>query len=1171
MKPIHLAWSGLQSYREKQEIDFTMLCDAGVFGIFGPTGSGKSTILDAMTLALYGKVERASNGTQGILNHAENVVYVSFTFELSHADGPRRYRIDRQFKRASDVSVNSTLCRLIEIHLDRSHPFIHSESALFDAANAKVEQIVLADKAADVNIQVQQILGLTMQDFSRAVVLPQGKFAEFLALKGTDRRQMLQRLFHLEHYGDVLNAKISQRTKETDMTMKQVAAEQQGLGDASELALQASKAQLAEAEQLARQQRMLLEQIMQQWEEQKQIRSLQQERLALEAQRSELSMHAVRVNQQEKQLKSADQAGRIHHFLQEWEGANQQLLEIEAQLEQKTQQFNAATKQNELFSEEHELRKAELISQDASLQVRMEQLKQAMSLESDIQRGRLLENELLAKQTHFKQQLADFVLELQKKQDIHKRAMDKQNELNEELKKLDVKAEFRQLLQSAMRDKHRIEITQAQVNEGSLQIHVQQQQINEEQSNLETFSDLQKSHHFRLLQLLDLTEKAMDSYYPAAQNAERLPQHIMQVIERCKQAARAEETRHMVDNLAHQLQMGQPCPVCGSTEHPTPAKGLVEESNNHLHHSADMDKLEQLHSQAQQLRSNQQRLAMQWSDLRQKLAEATQNAYSEAAAASANAAAIKLPILESDSTLNDLTYKMLEEDYQTTAVQLQSVGQKWQQLTDEMKKAILQKSEESQRLTEAGAQIQAKQAVFNSLQSKYELVEKELQQQIALWSANYKQLSFETVQQEADKLSEMDRIAEQLRGRLEQSIPFIEMKWREIQELLLQNGEIEKQIIQIETELKGQQQLNKELLNQFSARLGTPFGEGVSLEGLMNELEQLLLHLRQNELNARQQKEQFQTELQQLNECYISLRQASESAKQIALKTEKNWIEAIAKTEFSDEHEVKKALLSADTIFKWQAEVNQHREQSSLWTAKWVEINDKLLDRAISEQEWFIAEGRLAEARAEDERVLQNRAKAERDLEQLQTKHSRWCELEEKGQSLKQLYADLIKLQTVLRGNAFVEYIAEEQLIQVSKVASERLGQLTRQRFALEVDSSGGFVIRDDANGGIKRPVGTLSGGETFLASLALALALSAQIQLNGQYPLEFFFLDEGFGTLDPDLLETVVDALEKLHIDRLTVGVISHVPELRARLPRKLIVQSAEPGGRGSQVFIES
>ena len=80
MKPIRLELAGLQSYREKQTVDFEALCGGGVFGIFGPTGSGKSTILDAMTLALYGKVERAPKGTQGIINGAEDRLSVSFTF-----------------------------------------------------------------------------------------------------------------------------------------------------------------------------------------------------------------------------------------------------------------------------------------------------------------------------------------------------------------------------------------------------------------------------------------------------------------------------------------------------------------------------------------------------------------------------------------------------------------------------------------------------------------------------------------------------------------------------------------------------------------------------------------------------------------------------------------------------------------------------------------------------------------------------------------------------------------------------------------------------------------------------------------------------------------------------------------------------------------------------------
>src|SRR5690242_11346123 len=99
MKPILLKVAGLQSYREQQEIRFEELTETGLFGIFGPTGSGKSTLLDAITLALYGKVERAAGGTQGIMNHAEDTLSVAFTFELMSAQGPKRYRVERRFKR----------------------------------------------------------------------------------------------------------------------------------------------------------------------------------------------------------------------------------------------------------------------------------------------------------------------------------------------------------------------------------------------------------------------------------------------------------------------------------------------------------------------------------------------------------------------------------------------------------------------------------------------------------------------------------------------------------------------------------------------------------------------------------------------------------------------------------------------------------------------------------------------------------------------------------------------------------------------------------------------------------------------------------------------------------------------------------------------------------------
>ena len=95
----------------------------------------------------------------------------------------------------------------------------------------------------------------------------------------------------------------------------------------------------------------------------------------------------------------------------------------------------------------------------------------------------------------------------------------------------------------------------------------------------------------------------------------------------------------------------------------------------------------------------------------------------------------------------------------------------------------------------------------------------------------------------------------------------------------------------------------------------------------------------------------------------------------------------------------------------------------------------------------------------------------------------------------------------------------------------------------------------------------TLSGGETFLTSLSLALALSSKVQLRGQYPLGFFFLDEGFGTLDEEKLDAVIGALERLHDRNRLVGVISHVKDLKERLPYYLEVIPAGGDGSGSKV----
>lgn len=148
------------------------------------------------------------------------------------------------------------------------------------------------------------------------------------------------------------------------------------------------------------------------------------------------------------------------------------------------------------------------------------------------------------------------------------------------------------------------------------------------------------------------------------------------------------------------------------------------------------------------------------------------------------------------------------------------------------------------------------------------------------------------------------------------------------------------------------------------------------------------------------------------------------------------------------------------------------------------------------------------------------------------------------------------QLKELTRGNKFLEYIAGEYLSDISKSASVTLLRLTGGRYFLTYDDS--FYVGDNYNEGKRRGVNTLSGGETFLVSLSLALALSTAICKGSLKSIEFFFLDEGFGTLDESLVDTVMDSLEKLRSSDFTIGIISHVEELKHRIENKILVNKA-------------
>jgi exonuclease SbcC len=160
------------------------------------------------------------------------------------------------------------------------------------------------------------------------------------------------------------------------------------------------------------------------------------------------------------------------------------------------------------------------------------------------------------------------------------------------------------------------------------------------------------------------------------------------------------------------------------------------------------------------------------------------------------------------------------------------------------------------------------------------------------------------------------------------------------------------------------------------------------------------------------------------------------------------------------------------------------------------------------------------------------------------------------------------KLEKGLDRRNLLNFIAEEYLSDISLNASTTLLMLTGGRYDLVYD--GEFFVSDNYNCGERRSVSTLSGGETFLVSLALALSLSQAICEKTMRPMEFFFLDEGFGTLDSELTDVVIDSLEKLRSERFTIGLISHVPELKQRISSKINVFPAT-ATEGSKIEVIS
>lgn len=1202
MRPIRLRIAGLNSFRDVQEIDFAKLCETGVFGIFGDTGSGKSTILDAITLALYGTVERAANNTQGILNHAEDQLTVEYSFSLALGSQRITYRAERAYRRSGEKTVKASTCRLVEI--------------------VEGAETVLASKAEEMTKKMEELLGLTVADFTRAVLLPQGKFAEFLTIKPKDRRQMLERLFSLEAYGKELSARLTEQLGSTEFNLNGVEQRQQGLGDAS--AERVKEAEAAWQEAIAKSFSIAqgLAGLKQQYDEAKEIWGLQEQLQQILEKGAQLTAAQPKIDKMAERLSLAERAESTRPILEEIKISREQFKEAIVQVEEAETKLKAARLAKEMAAEKWSEGNQKRVEIEPRCLRRLEQLQQAKDLEADIQARQERLNDTRLQYSKFDRTRKDLAQVIQVQIAKQAEAQKQQLDLKNKLAQIMVDPVQRSRVNASAQALEAYEVVSKQVDNLQRDLKKNDSELKDRQLALNTsLAEVQSVQAFveQLKEALTGRQQNPPSrdeiIAERAQELERY-RHIVANIERAEQEGREEQergqiisadrrkTQEKVENLEQEqagilaavqqdralveqkaaevkrleqenlasllvenLVEGEACPVCGSAHHPRLAQSLnggmlFQARNEQEQASGELQALENKRTAsstalavAKTQLSSQLRLEQNQLDRLETKQRAIVKYRQE------------LPAGERHKDIQALIARQVEQEDLLTGDKL-SLNQ-WkteqEQLNRQLEEARRTLTDVEQRRHAVQARIASAEGVGKEIFNRLKLLLEEqvlckerldtsrqnialeeipvLQQKYAVWDQTLRTLNHELADLES-RLRETDEAQQ----RLIQEKTNCEL---ELQNLRTVGSEAAREIAELKSKCE-------------ALTAGKPVLE--MIEQVKQELA-LIISSEEKFKKVYELAKEVGSQAEQTQAvCHKTLEIARERSEAAQRKLEQGLKAAQLKTAA----EAESALCDGTERLKMDQAISTFRQEVLIVIQRRADCEERLQGRSLRPEEWLAWPVRLKEAERANTEAIERRGAGQLRLEKLKAEHEEWMRLERERKTLSQRRGLLKTLQAVFKGNAFVEFIAQEQLTNVSLAASERLKQLTNQRYALEVDAEGGFIMRDDANGGVRRPVGSLSGGETFLTALALALALSTQIQLRGEAPLEFFFLDEGFGTLDANLLETVMNTLEKLRLQNLTLGIISHVPELKNRLARRLLVTPAEAGGAGSTVRLE-
>jgi exonuclease SbcC len=270
---------------------------------------------------------------------------------------------------------------------------------------------------------------------------------------------------------------------------------------------------------------------------------------------------------------------------------------------------------------------------------------------------------------------------------------------------------------------------------------------------------------------------------------------------------------------------------------------------------------------------------------------------------------------------------------------------------------------------------------------------------------------------------------------------------------------------------------------------------------------------------------------------------------------------------FDDEAAAVEAELSPSEQRQISEQVRTHRDERRTLETRISELVSELQGEEVAQETLNAAEAKVTEMRDCLGAAQNSRAVLDREILALTDAIERAKALRGELEKQRAEHAVYHGLALDLRSDRFQAFLLEETFRELVSGASARLWDLTkRYRFDWQNEA---FQVVDYDNARQVRSADMLSGGETFLASLALALQLSEQVQhAAGATILDSLFIDEGFGTLDPETLDAAASAIESLPVGGRMVGIITHIEELSSRLPARVRVEKASAGSR---VVVES